>query len=396
MSLATSTEQLDQDNTICRIAYVIDTISCDTSGTERQLLDTIQRLDRQRFSPHLICLHDSDWLQGHQLPCPCTILGYKGLMKTSLFGVLRRLRRVLIEQHIQLVQTFFEDSIFVAWLATCCYRQRIVLLSSRRDMGLGAGNQPWYHKVFALALPFVNRSFDGIIANSRQIRAYVAQREKTSTEKIEVIYNGVKLPMATGPEPKIFHTFPHSAWIVIVASLSPVKRHDLLIRAMGLLQQKPAKQTIRVLVLGTGSEKERLHALAEKENVLDCFHFVGAVADVSAYLPYVDIGVLCSDREGLSNAILEYMAAGLPVVATAVGGNVELVDDENGQCVPVDNHRALAEALFALLSDPQKRRQLGANSRRKVEESFSWQRSMNHLQDYYTKKLRQKGICCDR
>ncbi|MCI5119825.1 MAG: hypothetical protein D3908_01270, partial [Candidatus Electrothrix sp. AUS4] len=177
-----------------RLAYLIDTISCDTSGTEKQLLEIIERIDKKRFIPHLVCLRESDWMREHSLPCPYTVLAYNGLLKMSLPRVVNKLRRVIVDQKIQLVQTFFEDSIFVAWLATGLGRRNVVLLSSRRDMGLGQGNHPWYHQLFGVLLPFVNKSFDGIVANSYQVREYVTKREKTPQKKIEVIYNGVSFP----------------------------------------------------------------------------------------------------------------------------------------------------------------------------------------------------------
>jgi hypothetical protein len=76
----------------CRIAYLIDTIACDTSGTEKQLLETIERIDKEKFSPHLICLYESPWMREHPLSCSCTVLGYKGLLKINLFSVLKKLK----------------------------------------------------------------------------------------------------------------------------------------------------------------------------------------------------------------------------------------------------------------------------------------------------------------
>lgn len=377
-----------------RVAYLIDTLSCATSGTEKQLLEIIKRLDREKFQVCLICLYESPWMRDNALPCPCFVLGYRGLLKWNIFQVIRELHNILRKQNIQILQTFFEDSIFVAWLA----RQRsenTVLLSSRRDMGLGEGNQPWYHRLYGLALPLVNRNFDGIIANSTKVREYVVQREKTAIDKIEVIYNGVDFVQPPPSAPAVFKQHSDACWVAMVASLNPVKRHDLLIRAISLLKGKIKKEKLRVLLLGKGPLSDKLQAMVARQGLGDFFLFKGAVPDVTDYLQSCDIGVLCSDREGLSNAILEYMVCGLPVIATAVGGNTELVDDTNGLCIPPGDPEALADALHELIQDREKRRELGLASRRKAEQYFSWERSMQQLEKYYEMKLQQKGIAND-
>jgi len=333
-------------------------------------------------------------MRENELPCPYTILDYNGLLKISLPGVLKRLRKLIVEEDFQILQTFFEDSIFVAWLATRFIGHDIVLLSSRRDMGLGEGNQPWYHRVYGLLLPLINRDFDGIVANSQQVKSYVANREKAHSDKIEVIYNGVDLP--NQPDPPQIHNQSKNGEIIIaiVASLTPVKRHDVLIEAVSLIKPQlfGTRTNIKVIALGQGPEKERLEFLTRQLQVNDLFHFQGAVTNVSDYLSYVDIGVLCSDREGLSNAILEYMASGLPVVATEVGGNIEMVSDLNGRCVPADDPDALACALCELILDRQKRERMGGVSRKKVLEDFSWQRSLDHLESYYLKLTSKRGM----
>ena len=366
------------------IAFVIDTIATDTAGTQKQLLETIRRLNRADFSPRLICLWESPWMRANTLPCPCTVLGYRGFLKPDFPAVIRRLAALIRSERLDLLQTFFEDSIFVAYLGAALSGSRPVLVSSRRDMGLGKGNQPWYHRLFALTLPWVNRRFAGIVANSRQVQEYVARRERTPAAKIKVIYNGVALPEPTSrPPPELFTKHSADVWIGLLASLTPIKRHDLLIRAFARLSESCPGVRVRMAFLGEGGEHERLERLAEQLGVRDRIHFEGAVKDVDGYLTHLDIGVLCSDREGLSNAILEYMAYGLPVVATSVGGNPELVSAENGVCVPPDDPEALAAALRSLVEDTQTRARLGVASKEKARRLFSWGRSIADLESYY-------------
>jgi L-malate glycosyltransferase len=370
-----------------RIAYLIDTISCDTAGTQKQLLGIISHIDRNIFSPYLICLWKSQWMEHNNLPCDCTILGYKGFLKLNFFNVIRRFLKLISEKKFHIVQTFFEDSIFIGFLGGMLGNPRPILLSSRRDMGLDPDRQPWYHTLFKLALPFVNKYFSGIIANSEQVRNYVSKNERTGIEKIKVIFNGISFP------DKSSH-IPHELldnkylWIGIVASLTPVKRHDLLVRAFSkILKQYPTIK-LRALFLGDGEQRDSLERLAKELCVKDNIYFKGTVKDVAAYLYQIDIGVLCSDREGLSNAILEYMACSLPIVATAVGGNIELVDEKNGILIPPNDVDSLENALLELIMDAEKRKNMGTSSFIKVRQKYSWQKSMNELENYYRSLIR--------
>ncbi|HID70610.1 MAG TPA: glycosyltransferase, partial [Desulfobacterales bacterium] len=371
---------------LIRIAYLIDTISCDTAGTQKQLLETIRRLDKKQFKPVLVCLWQSEWMTHNELPCSCIVLGYQGFLKWSFPGVVKRLSAIIQDKQLHIIQTFFEDSIFVGYCAKFITRLPIVLLSSRRDMGLGRGNQPWYHAIFTLALPWANRSFDGIVANSEQVRLYVAKREKTDLEKIKVIRNGVAIPQKASVCPPLFNAVAiDGIWIGLVGSLTPVKRHDLLIKAVAKIYRDDSSCNIQVCFLGEGAERKPLEELVRKLEMQNVVHFFGAVTNVSAFLYHLDIGVLCSDREGLSNAILEYMACGLPVVATSVGGNTELVDERNGICIPPDDHAALATALQRLIQNPDLRQRLGIGGLKKIQQSFSWNKTMSELENYYRK-----------
>ena len=367
-----------------KIAFLIDTISCNTAVTQKQLLETITRIDRTHFSPYLVCLWKSEWMANNALPCPCTVLNYKGLLKPGLPAVVLRLRRLIRKEQIDIVQTFFTDSIFVAFLANLISHPAPAFLSSRRDMGLGEHSEPWYHKFFALALPFVNRYFTGLISNCEQVRQYVAVREKVSLEKIKTIMNGVDLPDSTEVIPPVFkHNDADIVWIGLAASLTPVKRHDILLKAFAILGSRDLPKPVHLVLLGEGPERNTLENLCSKLGLENAVHFLGAVTNIVSYLRNIDICVLCSDREGLSNAILEYMACGKPVVATAVGGNIELVNDRNGILVPPGDPIALADALYKLVMDGDKRIAMGDVSLQRVREEFSWDRAISELEDYY-------------
>ncbi len=363
-----------------KIAYLIDTISSDLAGTEKQLLEIIRRLDKDVFEPHLICLYSSEWLEENTLPCSLHVLGYNGLTKIGIFKVIRELKNIINEQHINIVQTFFVDSIFVGYLAAIFGDFKPVLLSSRGDIGLGQDDL-WYHTLFKTVQPLINRRFDGIVANSQKVKEYVAKTERIPLEKIMVIHNGIDTQIEDNSIPEVFNN-KAELWIGITANLRPIKRIDIFLKALALLK-RDSKINFHAIVLGEGPHKEALKALTHELGLSTIVHYMGSVKNVYSYLKYLDIGVLCSDREGLSNAIMEYMASGLPVVSTAVGGNTELIDSENGILVPVGDVHALGSALLALAESPKLRERLGRVSLTRIKEQYAWDRIINKWGNYY-------------
>jgi len=366
-----------------RVGYLIDTVYSVSAGTEKQLVGIIKHLDRARFiEPILICLRESPWMKENILPFQVISLGYQGFFKSNFPAVVHALAEILDRQQIDILQTFFEDSIFVGFLGKLLSRRKPILLSSRRDIGMGS-DEAWYHRLFKTVLPLVNIGFEGITTNSLRVKEYVAKREMTSLNKIEVIHNAVDLNIPASGRPVLFDEFPADLWICIIANLKPIKRLDVLINALFLLRKFKSHLDFHVVVLGEGKERHRLESLASNLGIFDRVHFMGSVQNVGDYLEHVDIGVLCSDKEGLSNAILEYMAYGLPVVATDVGGNCELVDESNGICVPPNDPHSLASALMKLSDSRQLRQEYGLQGIEKVRKNHSWENIIKKWEDYY-------------
>lgn len=373
------------DGRLRTVIYLIDTMACDTQGTQKQLLETIRRLDRGRWNPHLVCLWESPWMRTATLPCPVHVLGHRGFLKPGFPGVLGRLRRLYRDLGPDVVHVLFDEAIFVSWLAAGPFGRRPVLVSSRRDMGLGSGNQPWYHRFFPLLLPVANRRFAGILANSELVRHYAAGRERTSPTRFTVIRNGVDLPP---PPPERPALRPDGVRVAIVASLTPVKRHDLLLDAWSLIPPRDDRAGASLHILGDGPLRQALEERVARLGLARTVVFEGEVRDVAGRLADMDVAVLCSDREGLSNAILEAMAAALPVVATDVGGNPELVSERTGILVPPGDAQALASALAGLVADGPRRRELGRQARIRAESEFSWDRALASLESWYEGLLR--------
>ena len=166
--------------------------------------------------------------------------------------------------------------------------------------------------------------------------------------------------------------------IGMVARLASVKNHAGAIRALALLRQEGLD--VHLVIAGGGDLQAALEQQARDENVNSCVHFLGFMEDVGRVYNALDIFLLNSHQEGMSNTIVEAMASGLPVVATQVGANPELlIEGETGYLVPPDNSEMLAIALRKLL-EPELRARFGIAARRRIEDNFS----IDTMVDQYT------------
>ncbi|MGH7456446.1 MAG: glycosyltransferase, partial [bacterium] len=219
------------------------------------------------------------------------------------------------------------------------------------------------------------RQTDQMLSVSEVLRENLHQTFNFPKERIRVVANGVDLSRfdlsRNGIDYKARLGLPPEALVFgAVGRLVPVKAYPLLLKA-GKLVFRGIPQA-HLVIVGDGPLRNELLQLARDYNMLDRVHFLGARKDVQEILRALDVYVLCSESEGMSNTILEAMASGRPVVATAVGGNPELViDGETGLLVRPDHPHRLATAIMKLLREPECRRRLGRCGRQRVEKQFS-------------------------
>jgi glycosyltransferase involved in cell wall biosynthesis len=167
------------------------------------------------------------------------------------------------------------------------------------------------------------------------------------------------------------------------------KNHSGFLRiAARIHQQLP---DVEFLLAGDGPLRQELEQEAQTLGLGAHVLFLGDRRDIPAVLASMDVAVLTSDSEGLSNVSLEAMAASLPVVAYDVGGNAELVNEDRGALVAAGNEAGFADAVERILAESSLRQQLGLEARRFVAENFSLERVRNRYQELYETLLRKKG-----
>ena len=262
-----------------------------------------------------------------------------------------RLVRLLRREQPDVLHSFLLHSYLTAAPAARLARVP-VLVAGRRSLGDFKQDRRMVLRLERLA----TRGTDLLIANARAVAEDTRERERVPAEKISVVYNGLPDDAFTARPPARIDT-GHPV-LLCVANLKAYKGHQYLLQAAARLRAGGRPCTL--VLAGDGGERPALERQARELN-LDV-RFLGACTDVGPLFTRADVVVLPSLHEGMSNAVMEAMAAGRPVVATAVGGTPELLRGR-GILVPPGDPAALASAIGALLADPGRRASLGAVAR---------------------------------
>lgn len=278
-----------------------------------------------------------------------------------------RLARWLKSRRVALIHAHDLYTSILAVPAARLAQCRVVL--SRLDL------MHWQSAAQKLALRAVSRAADHLVANAEAIARQIAREERLKSDRVTVIRNGIDLSRfdEKARRPPESNLPPVENGEIIVAHVAnmnhPVKAQELLIEVFSWLRSRHPKA--RLWLIGDGPRRPLLERVAASVGLRREVVFLGRRGDVPAILRRAHIGVLASRAEGLSNAIIEAMAAGLPMVVTDAGGNAELVaNEESGFVVPVDARLVFAARLETLLDAPALRFEMGQNARRFVERSL--------------------------
>ncbi len=335
-------------------------------GQERQTVLNVRTMDRRRFDPVVACLH----LDGEHL-ADLSAAGIRPLVfdvgdrmiRPNTAWQVTRLVRLIRQERIAVVHA---QDLYTNVLGTLAARLAgVPAIVTRVDLG---------HAVVGYRRPLLrlaSQRADRVLVNAMCIRD-LAIRDGVEPDRIAVVRNGVDLeeldaiardaPQAPAPE---------DGAVVSVANMHhPVKGQTDLLLAMREVARRRADA--RLVLVGDGVRRPLLERQARQLGIADRCHFLGHRLDGAAVVARAAVGVSSSHAEGISNAILEYMAMRLPVVSTAVGGSIELArEGENGFLVPPGAPAALARRILDLLDDPGLRHRMGERGRRIVEEEFS-------------------------
>ncbi len=266
-----------------------------------------------------------------------------------------------------------------------------------RDIDDLDGSSRRHQRLRQLYSPFVHR----YVALSRDLEGYLSGPVGIAPRRIAQIYNGVdaeKFASAQAPLRSIVGCpiqGPGLWWVGTVGRMAAVKNQTLLARAFLIARDADAGFAAvgRLVMVGDGPLRAQAQAILDSGGAQDAAWLPGERSDVADVMRGLDCFVLPSLAEGISNTILEAMACGLPVVATAVGGNVELVDaGRTGLLVPNDDPLAMAQSLLHLWRNAAGSKHMGRAGRADVEQRFSMQAMVGAYQHLYDQQISAAGI----
>ncbi|MGH7173681.1 MAG: glycosyltransferase [Gemmataceae bacterium] len=350
-----------------RLRIVHVTPGLDMGGLEKLLVEFARHADRRRFALRFVSLGRRGILADDIEACGWPVAAMEqpdGLHPSLVLRLARRFRH----WQADVIHTHDDRAHLYGTFAGRLARVPQILHSRH-------GRSPHLSRRQKLLVNAASRLIDHFVCVSEDI-ARLAIQHGVRADRVRSIRNGIDVRRFAyrGPQP--------NGPSVLVARLSPEKDIDTLLRAVALVVRHDA--AFRLEIAGDGPCMPSLRQTSSALGLDERVRFLGSVRDVPALLARAGLFVLSSLTEGISLTLLEAMASGLPIVATRVGGNPEVVaDGETGILVPPQNPPALAEALLRLRRQPDARVCLGAAGRRRVETQFDIRRMVAEYETLY-------------
>jgi glycosyltransferase involved in cell wall biosynthesis len=349
-------------------------------GAENVLLSILRNLDPTKYISVVCCIQDKGVLGKdiEKMGIPLielNLLQKRGWDRT----IVKRLAELMKKEHIDLIHSHLYHANFYGRLAAM--RAHIPAVISVHNTYL---KRKWHRELFNW---YLARHTSAIIAVSEDIRRDIIRFDRVAPALISVILNGIDLKRAHSPlspsEAKIRLNIPKDAVVLgTIGRLEEQKGHRYLIEAMASMRNHTPR--LHLLIVGDGRERGALKSQIERLGLLEHVQLLGSRSDIGDILRSIDIFVMPSLWEGLSLAMLEAMAAGLPVIATNVGGVSEVLgEDEFGFRVKAGDASVLADKIKTCLADRSRLAQIGAKAAAHVQERYSDRAMTQQVQQIY-------------
>lgn len=352
--------------------------SCEIGGAEKQMLTLVRALQAHGFSCHVFSLQRGGALHSHfvELGVPVHSGGLKkGDMVHKPWKLLSaELRLLMILKRIKpsVIHSFLPLITFMGAVAGRVCRVPLVITSRR-----ALGNHQDRYVILKVLDKIANVLSHYVVVNSKAVWNDVIARDHIATEKLMLIYNGVDgQPFESASRMRTelrrqMGVADSQRVVTVVANLIPYKGHLDLLKAVRQIRDRIPGAIFWLVGGDRGIQRDLEHA-ARDLGIHEHVTFMGQRSDIPNVLAVSDLSVLPSHEEGFSNVILESMAAGLPVVATRVGGNSEaVVEGVTGWLVPPRNPALMAEKIVDLLGEPQKAESWGEQGRERIKSLFT-------------------------
>ena len=369
-----------------RVFFIVDSLQI--GGTETQAVELALRLDPARYAVTLGCLRMRGPLLAKLKGSNVSVMEWDargGVNSPSGVYQILRLARFLRHNRFDVAHMHDLWSNLLGIPAARLARVPVVI-SSRRDLA----HLAWYTPRRRRILRHLQSLSSAVLVNSGEIREQLVREDGFRPESIRIIHNGIDLDRFKNigaDRNRLFPGLQDCKLVVNVANMhSEIKGQPTLINAAREVCAKFPQA--RFVLIGDGTRRAGFESMAAELGVKPSFLFLGQRHDVADLLACCDIAVLPSQAEGFPNALLEYMAAGLPVIATDVGGNREVIETGvNGLLTAPNNVDALAKSILSLLQNPGAASEMAQAGRERVRRDFSFEQLIANVDAMYTELL---------
>lgn len=343
------------------------TWALEVGGAERLLVKLVQNIPTDKYQVKVVCITRRGVWAKEVEDCGIEVVSMEKKVGLDL-GVFFRLRKYLKKERPDLVNTsIWTADLWGRLAAICAGVKHIIVTEQNVDIW-----KRWYHRAIDRLLFHWT---EYVICVSDDVKTFYHDQLGVPERKLRMIPNAIDLELFA--KDNLQQTLRTSLQIkdsdflfICPARLHPQKAHHVLLQAAYELRTKTQK-SFKILLVGEGTRKEELKKIVSDLNLSEIVFFLGLRQDIPSLLMQSDAFLLSSDFEGLSLAVLEGMAAGLPIVATSVGGNAQLVHEGiNGFLVPPREPTSLANTMQRILEDSALSHKMGEKSLRIVHDSY--------------------------
>jgi len=365
------------------ILYVIGNLG--QGGAERVVINLAKGLDRTRYKPMVCCLYDKGPFAGELEEVGINVLSLNKKHKIEP-SIIKRLVSIMQNNDIHIVHTHLWGPNFWGRLAAKIAKTPVMIATEHNE-------DVWKTGLYFFFDRLLSQATDKLIAVSNSVKKFYTARG-INADKIEIIYNGIDIATERMSQPvnlrKEFNIKNNTKILAVIGRLVPQKGHRYFLLA---LKEILNRYKVKGLIIGSGPLENELKRLTKSLGLLENVIFTGFRQDISQILKEIDILVMPSLREGMPIVALEAMAAGVPIVATTVGGNTELIEDgKTGILVEPSDGGDLAEGIDRILRSPSLGAEIKERAAWHAKDNFSIRKMLKHTEALYEQCLRDKEI----
>ncbi|MGB3977210.1 MAG: glycosyltransferase [bacterium] len=351
-------------------------------GVEKKLTTLLPLLDKSRFEARVVCLKSAGELAPELVQKGIPVIEKPISSRWSPKG-LWKLGKYLKEQKIDIVHTHMYRANISGTVAAKIAGTPVIVANIHTIEGWDDAGQIFTDRI-------VSRFRHCTVFVSESVRQNYIERISLPESRQKVIYNGVDTRFFCPGKDDDTPIFDGNLKVGCAARLMPIKALHVLVEAAADPDFQNAG--VHFYIAGDGPLRQELLEYAQSVGALDFFHLLGFTNDTRDFYRALDIFVMPSLKEGFSNALIEAMACGLPIVTTAVGGNPEAIRHEiNGLLVPPSDSKAFIEALRTIVNNPETRLRMGRESLR-IAQSFSMEEMVRRTENFYIDLWQKSGV----